>query len=66
MTGAGSKGGEEVLFRVLKITNRYDPEYDTEKSAGYRDVSLNLGETPTRVWPVHLTIYWYKCPHWAT
>jgi hypothetical protein len=30
------------IFRMCKITNRFDPDYDAAKSAGYRDVSIDL------------------------
>ena len=29
-------------IRVLRIKNRLDPGYDARRSAGYRDVALNL------------------------
>ena len=30
------------IFRICKITNRFDPDYDAGKSAGYRDVSIDV------------------------
>jgi hypothetical protein len=30
------------LFRLCTIDNRFDPDYDPEESAGYRDVSINI------------------------
>mmetsp|Transcript_24498 Transcript_24498/g.48950 ORF Transcript_24498/g.48950 Transcript_24498/m.48950 type:complete len:163 (+) Transcript_24498:2-490(+) len=38
-----TEGQQSRIFRVMRCVNRLDPEYNAEqRSAGYRDVSLNL------------------------
>jgi hypothetical protein len=34
--------GSDTEARVVRIKNRLDPAFNTAKSAGYRDVALNL------------------------
>lgn len=41
-----SQGSEHTnskqLFRMCTISNRFDPDYDVSKSAGYRDMSMDV------------------------
>jgi hypothetical protein len=34
--------GQDTETRVVRVKNRLDPAFDTARSAGYRDVALNL------------------------
>ena len=34
-------------MQIIRVKNRFDPDYDSTATAGYRDVSMNLKLTST-------------------
>ena len=66
--------GRGRLFRITKIRNRLDPEYDGYESAGYRDMSINV-EVCANPWRVSVLLARFEpgnirlvpaCADWAS
>ena len=47
MEGVASAIFADPTVQVIRVKNRFDPDYDSVATAGYRDISMNLKLTST-------------------